>query len=309
MLAKLLTRLVPLPASAHDHLFATFAPDGAPPQVLRALWEQYRDALPDEPVPPQHAHYRALVRHIVRGASWRRLEDLELRRVGSAYVCCFERSEAFDFQLALWRIDPSFRRLLVQTRERLTAELMTLHAAESERRAHFSRWRECLAAPLDIEAASLLGLIQQMKSDDWHEIVLHWDWDWGVAEIAWIAAQRTCDRATALFALCSGGVAEVALHRHRRGEDHAGFVRSLAARLEGGFYPNAELGLTLSMRQRCAFETDLAVAHSTGVSPWQLPVDLLAHEGRAHFPRYAVSDRQAHYHYEYWLEHLAPRKR
>lgn len=304
MLAKLISRIVQ-PANAHDHLFTTFAPEGAPAQVLNTIYHQYRDAMPDEFVPPQHMHYRALVDTIIGPAGWRRLDGLELRRVSSAYVCCFERAEAFEFQLALWRKDPDFRRRLAATREQVVAELIPLAATESARRAHYARWRECLATPLDIEAPTLLGLIQQMAPDDWHEIVLAWDWSCGVAELDWITSRHECDRATAVFALCSGAPGEVATGRARH--EHGWFVRDLAARLEGGFYPNAELGLDLPLRQQRAFEAELATARATGVSPWLLPDDLVAHEGRrAHQPKYAVSDGEAHYHYEYWLEHIAP---
>lgn len=308
MFAKLLSRLVPLPASAHDHLFTTFAPDGAPPSVLNTIYHQYRAAMPDEVVPPQHVHYRALVDRLI-GANWRKLDGVELRRVSSAYVACFERSEAFEFQLALWRVDPGFRQLLAETRERLIAELMPLAAAESARRAHFSRWKECLAAPLDLEAETLLGLIQQMTPDDWHEIALKWDWHLGTAELEWITKQRGCDRATALFVLCSGSPGDVARQRARRNEDEecSPFIRELAARIEGGFYPNAEFGLTLSMRQRLAFEQELATARATGVSPWQIPEELLSHEGtRPHEPRYAVSDGRVHFEYGFWLRNMAP---
>lgn len=310
MFAKLLSRLVPLPATAHDHLFTTFAPEGAPPSVLNAIYHQYRDAMPDEVVPPQHLHFRALVDRII-GANWRRLDGIELRRVSSAYVTCFERAEAFEFQLALWRVDPEFRRLLSETREQLIAELIPLAAAESARRVYFSRWKECLAAPLDIEADTLLGLIRQMSPDDWHEIALHWEWNSGTTELEWITAQRTCDRTTAIFVLCCGSPADVATHRERRDDAyHGAFVRELAARLENGFYLNAEFGLDLPMRQRLAFEAELEVARATGVSPWQLPTELLTYDGRrSHKPKYAVSQRQAHYHYEYWLEHIAPPKR
>lgn len=305
MFAKLLSRLVPLPASAHDHLFTTFAPEGAPPQVLNTIYHQYRDAMPDEFVPPQHLRYRALVDHII-GRNWRRLDGIELRRVSSAYVTCFERSEAFEFQLALWRVDPDFRRLLSETRAQLIAELMPMAAAESARRAHFARWNECLAAPLDLEAPDLLGQIKQMGPDDWHEIVLRWNWDWGVAELNWITSQRACDRATAVFALCAGAPGDVATRHERREDDYGWFVRDVAARLESGFYLHAELGLDLPMRQRLAFESELAAARLTGVSPWQLPNDLVTHAGaRAHQPKYSVSERRAHYAYEYWLQQLA----
>ena len=307
MFAKLISRLVPLPASAHDHLFTTFAPEGAPPQVLNTIYHQYRDAMPDEPVPPQHAHFRTLADQLI-GDKWRGLNGMDLRRVSSAYVCCFEQAEAFEFQLALWRVEPKFRDLLIRTRTQVIAELMPLAAAEAERRVHYARWKECLATPLDIEAPSLLGLIQQMKPDDWHEIAVHWNWDWGVHELAWITAQRPCDRATALFVLGSGKPGEVAT-RHEDSE-HGGFVRDLAARLEGGFYEHADLALGLTMRQRAGFEAELATARATGASPWRLPADLLAHEGtRPHQPRYAVSGAKAHYHYEHWLAHIAPQLR
>ncbi len=310
MFAKILSRLVPLPASTHDHLFTTFAPDGAPPQVLNTIYHQYRAALPDERVPPQHLHFRALVDRII-GKNWRRLDGIELRRVGSAYICCFERSEAFEFQLALWRVDPEFRRLLTETRAQLVADLIPLAAAESARREHFSRWKECLAAPLDIDAPDLLGLIRKMSPDDWHEIALHWDWSNGIVELDWITTQRACDRATALFVLCSGAPGEVATNRVRQeNEAHSGFIRDLAARLEGGFFPNAELGLAVSMRQRQTFDAELATARATGVSPWRLPADLLTHEGRRHHPKYAASDGQAHFEYEWWLaNHAAKPKR
>lgn len=305
MFTKLLSRLVPLPASAHDHLFTTFAPEGAPAQVLNTIYHQYRDAMPDEIVPPQHAFFRVLVDRII-GANWRRLDGLELRRVSSAYVCCFERAEAFEFQLALWRVDPDFRRLLVETRERLIAELIPLAAAESARRVHFSRWKECLAAPLDIEAPTLAALIQKMSPDDWHEIVLRWDWNLGVAELDWITAQRDCDRATALYALCAGAPGDVATRRERRDDHHGGFVRELAARIEGGFYPIADLRLGLSMRQRETFDHQLAAARSTGASPWRIPGDLLRYEGkRTPAPKYSISDGVAHYQYDYWLANLA----
>ena len=308
MFAKLLSRLVPLPASAHDHLFTTFAPDGAPPSVLNTIYHQYRAAMPDEVVPPQHVHYRALVDRII-GTNWRKLDGVELRRVSSAYVACFERSEAFEFQLALWRVDPGFRQLLAETRERLIAELMPLAAAESARRAHFSRWKECLAAPLDLEPGTLLAQIQQMTPDDWHEIALRWDWNWGVADLEWITRQRACDRATAVFALCSGGPADVArLHMRRDDDDlRSPFIRELAARIEGGFYANAEFGLALPMRQRLAFEAELATARATGVSPWQIPDELISFEGqRAHEPRYSVNDARVCFEYGFWLRNMAP---
>ena len=147
-----------------------------------------------------------------------------------------------------------------------------------------------------------------MNPDDWHEIALHWDWNAGIAELEWITGQRNCDRATAFSVLCSGSPGDVATGRlHRNEVDHSGFVRDLAARLEGGFYSNAEFDLGLSMRQRAGFADELSTARDTRASPWQLPEELLDHAGRRHKPKYAVTGGRAHFAYEYWLEHMAPR--
>lgn len=311
MLRKLFSHFAPpLPASAHDHLFTPFAPNGAPVSVLHDIYSRYGDAARDEPIPAQHRQFRALVDRIIRAriGGWRRLDGLDLRRVGSAYICCFERSEAFEFQLSLWRGEPAFRDALIHARACVVAQLTNQAAAERARQAHFRRWKECLAAPIDLEGDDLLSLIKRMQPDDWHEIALHWNWDLGVAELDWITSQRSCDRATAVHVLCAGGVGDIATHEAALDEAvrREGFICALAARLEGGFYPSAELGLHLPLRARAAFERQIDVARMTGVSPWQLPDGLVTHPGRTHAPKYAVTDGQAHYHYEYWLGHVAP---
>ena len=293
--------------SAYDHLFTTYAPEGAPARVLCGVYEQYANAYPDEPVPPQHRHYRALVDTIIARGNLRSLRDLDLRRVNSAYITCFERAEAFEFQLTLWRDDPTFRQTLLDARAHVVADLCDQADAEAERIAHYKRWNECRAAPLDIEGYSRLGLISQMQPDDWHEIALTWDWRNGTAELEWISAQRSCDRATALYIMCKGAPGDVATHAHEPAPRDA-FIRTLAARLEDGFYPSADFSLPIPMRTRVAFAEQLALARTTKASPWVLPTDLLSHEGRPHQPRYAVTDGRLHYHYEYWLAHLAPRR-
>lgn len=297
----------PAPHSAYDHLFTTYAPEGAPARVLCGLYEQYADAYPDEPVPPQHRRYRALVDMIVTHSGIRNLRDLDLRRVNSAYVTCFEKAEAFEFQLSLWRDAPDFQDLLLQTRAEVTADLSDQAKAEIARVQHYRRWNECLAAPLDIKGYSNLGLLAQMQPDDWHEIALAWDWRNGTAELEWITAQRACDRATAVYVMCKGAPGDVATHRHEPAPRDA-FIRTLAARLEDGFYPSADFALVVPMRMRVAFAEQLALARRTRFSPWVLPSDLLHHEGRRHQPKYAVTDGRLHYHYEYWLAHLAPRR-
>jgi hypothetical protein len=308
MLENLLARVVqPWTEARHDHLFTPFAPDGAPPHVLARLYSEYGEALPDEFTPPQHAHYRALVQRVFgKAADVARLDDPALKRVYALYACCFERAETFNFQLTQWRADPAFRNLLTAARDTVIADLLALEAAERQRRAHFSRWYEWRASEADLKGGSLLDLIQQMGPDDWHEIVLHWDWDRDPAELNWITSQRTCDRATAVYALCSArpGLVATTIDQGR----HRPFVRALAARLENGFYPNAELGLDLAMRTRITFQQEIETARATGESPWQLTSDLLTHRGRKHSPKYTLAAGEVRFHYDHWLAHVAPRR-
>jgi len=307
MLENLLSRLTtsPLPGRAHDGMFATFAPEGVKAATLRALYHQYDDAYADEPIPPQHQHFRALVDHIA--GSNGHADGLGLARMRAAYVSCFERFDAFRTTLRLWRHEPEFRDALVAARRAIVADLSPREAVEAARRKHFSRWRECRDAPLDIEGATPLALIRQMAPDDWHDIVINWDWDDGFAEIDWITNQRRCDRATALIALCSVRPSRfVATPAPVHEQKLAGFVRALASRLENGFYPNADFALDLRMRQRAAFEAELASLRATGRSPWLIPDGMLDHAGtRQPTPRYTVSDGCVRWHYEYWLKHVA----
>ena len=162
-------------------------------------------------------------------------------------------------------------------------------------------------AGVDIDGETRLDLIQQMSPDDWHEIVLNWNWDHGVAELDWITARRDCDRATALTTFCAGKPGKHATHTAGVHEQKfGGFVRTLGSRLENGFYPIADLKLEFSMRKRWTLEQELETARATGQSPWRLPEGLLDHPGvRSHQPKYAITDGRLHYHYEYWLAHVA----
>jgi len=307
MLGTLLSQVFHHPARRDcDHLFAPFAPDGAPAQVLDNLYQRYADRFADEMAPPQHVHFRALVAQIFGAApeTLRGLHGLDLRRVNSAYVTCFEQADDFAFQHAQWRHDPPFRKALAETRARVIADLTAHAAAEAARRRHFARWKECEATPVDLKGEPL-DQIQQMTSDDWHEIALKWNWDDGIGVLKWITAQRTCDRATAVYILCTGRPADIAAGRSIT---HAGFVRALAARLEGGFYPSADLVLALPLRKQFMFAEQIAEARLSGQSPWLLPDGLITHPGRLHQPKYSANDGAVRYHYEYWLAHIAPRR-
>ena len=311
MLGQILPATWPLQGRANDHLFP-LAPEGlnASAPLLASAYKIYRDALPDESVPPSHRFFGALVDQMLglRASRLESISGLELKRARSAYACCFEPSDRFQFALTQWRHEPEFKALLSDAREQLIAELIPYRALEQAQRARLSRYWECAQTPIDI-AGDTLDLVKQMAPDDWHEIALRWNWDDGVAELDWITSQPDCDRATALYALCRGNPGYVAANPNRCGRDTSGFALALASRLENGFYAKAELGLDLSLRARALFARELAAARATGVSPWQLPEDMLDHPGRAHRPKYTLGDGGVHYHYEYWLAHHAPRAR
>lgn len=304
MLGKLVSRLIqPLPSRGYDYLFTPFAPKGASASVLHALYHQYADAYPDEPVPPQHQHYRALVQRFVGRDQEPRTDGLQ--RTRAIYVACFERSAAFAVVARQWRHEREFHAALIDARKQVIAALLPNVAAEAARRRHYAHWRDCMAAPVQLEGAMRLDLIKQMSPDDWHEIARTWNWDHGVVELDWITQQRDCDRATAVYILCAGRCGDVATGKPMPAAQ-AGFVRALAARLEGGFYPNADLALGLSMRTAAGFEAQLAAARATHESPWRLPEDLLSASGaRPHAPSYTIVDGVVRYHYEHWLNRAA----
>jgi len=313
MLGKLIHRHPrPTPGDAHDHLFADIAPGSATAsaRLLSILYEQYADA---EAPPPQYTHFRALVKTIIGDDHPRRLRGLSgemLQRVRAAYVCCFEPHAAHQRQLSANWADPAFLDLLTQTRAALINDLGAHAQAEAARRAYLSRWRECRASPLDISGDTILALLEQMGPDDWHEIVLGWNWDHGITELEWITSRADCDRATALAAYCAGAPSRIALRWEKPAFeagrwDYGGFVRAVAARLENGFYVNASLGLHLPARTMETYAREIARARGCGESPWQLPDGLLTHAGRAHAPRYTLSNGAIHFHYDHWLAHIA----
>lgn len=315
MLKTLLNRSArPEPGHVHDHLFADLAPGSAnaSARLLSVLYEQYTDA--DAPS-PQYKHYRQMVRAIAGGDEPRLLRGLTgkaLQRMRAAYVCCFEPHELFMRQIAVWWADPIFLTQLFRARDALIADLETHAAAEAAERAYLARQSECRATPIDLEGETLLDQIKQMGPHDWHEIVLSWNWDHGVTELEWITSRHDCDRATAVYAYCMGEPGRIARRwqkpSYENGRwDYGGFVRAVAARLEGGFYMNAQFGLFLPAETSARFEDTIALARATGESPWQTPPGLVAHPGRAHAPRYALTHGVAHYHYDYWLAHIAKR--
>ncbi len=314
MLSTLLKRARHEPGHAHDRLFADIAPGSAhaSARLLSVIYEQYDEAAAPA---PQYRHFRRLVKATLADDSPRRLRGLNgkaLQRMRAAYVCCFEPDAAFVRQLAAWWADPIFATALMRAREALIKDLESHAAAQAAQAAYLARLAECRATPIPLQGATLLDQIKQMSSDDWHEIVTTWNWDHGVTELEWITAHPACDRATALYAYCMGEPGRIATRWHKPAYengrwDYGGFVRAVAARLEGGFYMNAELALALPAETAARFAREIAAARATGESPWQVPDSLLHHPGRAHAPVYALTQGEAHYHYAHWLAHIAER--
>jgi hypothetical protein len=303
------------PAHGHDHLFTDIAPGGAgaSARLLALLYEQYADNI--ESAPAQYLHFRRLVKTIVGEDDPRRLRAIAgdvLQRVRAAYVCCFEPSAPYQRQLAAFWAHPAFLTQMLRARAALITDLQAHAEAARARQAQLARLHDCLAAPLDIEGDTLLALIRQMQPDDWHEMVLRWNWDHGITELEWITAHPACDRATALAAYCAGGPGRIATRwqkpAYETGRwDYGGFVRAVAARLENGFYMNAALGLGVPTPTLETYATEMAAARATRESPWQISNDALTHPGRAHAPKYTLHNGEAHFHYEYWRAHLAKR--
>lgn len=52
---------------------------------------------------------------------------------------------------------------------------------------------------------TLVDWLKAHGPDDWHQVAIDWNWDAGVAVMAWIAAQPDCDRATAQDIIVKGG--------------------------------------------------------------------------------------------------------
>ena len=263
-------------------------------------------------MPPQHRHFRALVDRIIgKNVNFARMDDRRAEAGLCAYACCFERSETFQFQLAQWRAEPDFRATCCRdARSELIADLLP-HDGRGARAARALQPLVRMARRADsISRATTTARSRSSRwsPDDWHEIVLRWDWDLGVDELNWITAQRSCDRATAR--LCAVHRAPRP-HRHDARPGPASPVRSrrLAARLEGGFYPNAELGLELSDahaprvragdRDGARHRREPVAAHRTTSSPIA---------AATHAPKYTFADGQVRYHYDHWLAHVAPRR-
>lgn len=106
------------------------------------------------------------------------------------------------------------------------------------------------------QKSSIVDLLEGNRSHDsikhplcWHQIVLHWNWDDGVEQIAWICKQKKCDRGTALTAYWLATPEFYADFKTREEAEKAGcdlgsydLVRDIEARFASGFHKSAEIG-------------------------------------------------------------------
>jgi hypothetical protein len=83
----------------------------------------------------------------------------------------------------------------------------------------------------------------------WHQLVLHWNWDDGVAPIAWWCSHAECDRGTALTAYWLAEPEFYARFSDREAARAAGcdtavfdLVRDIERRMQAGFYASASIG-------------------------------------------------------------------
>lgn len=322
MLGNLLSRtqLRRLPDNHHefDVIFreGTF-PFGISAEFLLACtYGQYRGSDRDS-VPVAYKYYSKFVEDILKDAKADKFEGLSDRHwwlLRSAHACCYERSQAFTHVLQNTR-DPWFAKRLVDTRLQLLPERAAEWGERERRRVHYRRRSECMEASLDITGATDADLLQQMTPDDWHQIVMNWNWDNGVSVLSWITSQPTCDRGTAAIAFFRGDPCHYAAsseppQRHSDPAwDYGGFIYALAGRLESGFYAKSELAPFQKERgiRQEYYQNSLEVLRATGRSPWLLPEDLISRPAvRVHTPKYDVNEGRFYFHYEYWLKHIAP---
>ena len=94
--------------------------------------------------------------------------------------------------------------------------------------------------------SSLVSLLKRSSPDVWHQVAMGWNWDGGVAPLAWIIRQPQCDIGTALLIYWRGwpgwdkqflGRDEVPAHR-LEGFD---LLEEVEGRLVSGFYSRQEI--------------------------------------------------------------------
>jgi len=94
--------------------------------------------------------------------------------------------------------------------------------------------------------SSLISLLKQSSPDVSHQVAMGWNWDGGVAPLAWIIRQPQCDSGTALLIYWHGGPGwdkqfsgrnEVPAHRLEVFD----LLEEIEGRLVSGFYARQEV--------------------------------------------------------------------
>jgi len=94
--------------------------------------------------------------------------------------------------------------------------------------------------------SSLVGLLARSSPDVWHQVAMGWNWDGGVAPLAWIIRQPQCDIGTALLVYWRGGPGwdkqflsrdEVPAHRLEVFD----LLEEVEGRLVSGFYSRQKI--------------------------------------------------------------------
>jgi hypothetical protein len=121
-------------------------------------------------------------------------------------------------------------------------------------------------------------LEREAGPDDWHDVAMRWNWDFGRDVLTWITRQKWCDRATALllfwksrpdYFVAFGGVRAAVPEVNRDGFD---FVQELRSRWRAGDYVRAELHFDLAEELRPDFaELDGRFGERAAI---ELPLDM-----------------------------------
>ena len=82
-------------------------------------------------------------------------------------------------------------------------------------------------------------LTQESTADQWHNVVPHWNWDFGIEPLLWIIRQKECDKATALTAFYLTRPGEFLDERAKVSPyqiDSFDLIDEIRRRFLGGFY-------------------------------------------------------------------------
>lgn len=242
-----------------------------------------------------------------------RLEDLKSDQVDEAclaYICCYFSKK--HFKKALKAIDnKGVSDHFVCVRGEIVDLARVYDAAQRARIAYYNRMNECRDTPIDITGDDQIVLLNQMSPDDWHDIVINWNWDFGSVLCHWVVSQSQCDRATAVYTLFAVDPLYVLQRRESgnpdvSGMDIYGLVDKIFANIKSNYYSKHDFSLNMNEKALKAAKRQLEEIARLGNPAWVLSSDILSRTGKTpHNPKYSSEDGQIQYHYDYWLKHIA----